>query len=178
MTVFLGTLWSSIKEVKALFKFDVKHGNALLAVQWNRTSSHDRGKSQAFSQVAAGTWGFITSYDGDVLETLMFSQQRQDSCLVSMDTSGFSSSLARAVGTPLKLRRETQCPFPVATEILEFLSIFKRSRASSPVEACSSTFLWRCQRGIKGYLWSCLKEHLPHSPSNTTSGLTSFRQLQ
>ena len=62
---------------------------------------------------------------------------------------GFSSSHDRAVGTPLELRRETQGPFPVAAGILEFLSIFKRSQASSPVEACNSTFLLRYQRGVK-----------------------------
>ena len=96
-----------------------------------------------------GTWGFLSSYDGDVLSTLVFSQRWQDSCLVSRDTWGFSLSLGRAVGTAFELRRETQGPFPVATRILKFLSIFKRSQASSPVEACNSTFLWRCQRGVK-----------------------------
>ena len=50
---------------------------------------------------------------------------------------------------PLELRRETQGPFPVATGILEFLLIFKRSQARSPVEACNSAFLLRCQRGVK-----------------------------
>ena len=39
VTVFLGTLWSSIKEVKALFVFDAEHGIALNAMQGNRTSS-------------------------------------------------------------------------------------------------------------------------------------------
>ena len=50
---------------------------------------------------------------------------------------------------PLKLRRETQGPFPIATLILEFLSIFKRSKASTPVEACNSIYLLTCQRGVK-----------------------------
>ena len=79
----------------------------------------------------------------------MFSQQRQYSCLVSSDTSGFFSSRGRAVGTLLEVRRETQVPFPVATGILEFLSIFKRSQAMSPVEVCNSAFLLKCQRGLK-----------------------------
>ena len=50
---------------------------------------------------------------------------------------------------PLELRKEIQGPFPVATGILEFLSIFKRSQASSPVEACNSVFLLRCQMGVE-----------------------------
>ena len=50
---------------------------------------------------------------------------------------------------PLELRKEIQGPFPVATGILEFLSIFKRSQASSPVEACNSALLLRCQMGVE-----------------------------
>ena len=62
---------------------------------------------------------------------------------------GFSSSRGSTVGTPLELRRETQGRFPVSNGMLELLSIFKRSQALSPVEACNSTFLLRCQRGVK-----------------------------
>ena len=39
MTMFLGTLWSSIKEVKPPFVFDGEHGSALEAMQGNRPSS-------------------------------------------------------------------------------------------------------------------------------------------
>ena len=65
------------------------------------------------------------------------------------DTLGFSSRLGRAMGMPLDVRRETQGPFPVATGILGFLSIFKRSQASSPFEALNSVFLSNCQRDVK-----------------------------
>ena len=50
---------------------------------------------------------------------------------------------------PLKLGRETQGQFPVSTGILEFLLNVKRSQAKSPVEACNSTLLFRCHRGMK-----------------------------
>ena len=96
-----------------------------------------------------GTWGFLPSYNRYVLKTLLLSQRCQDSSLVSRDTSRFSSNHGRAEGTPLELRRETQGPFPVATGILAFLSIFTWSQAFSPVEACNSAFLLRCQRGVK-----------------------------
>ena len=43
MTVFLGTLWNSIKEVKPPFVFDVEHGIALEAMQGNRASSRSEG---------------------------------------------------------------------------------------------------------------------------------------
>ena len=68
---------------------------------------------------------------------------------------GFSLSHSRAVGMPLELKRETRGPFPVASWILEFLSIIKGSQASSLVEACNSAFLWTYQRGCEA---SCAKE--------------------
>ena len=46
---FLGTLWSSIKEVKAPFMFDVELGIALQAIEGNRASSLGDGKSNGFS---------------------------------------------------------------------------------------------------------------------------------
>ena len=47
-----------------------------------------RGKSLAFSRVAAGTWCIFSSYGGDGQLKLGFDQRSQDSCLVMMDTSG------------------------------------------------------------------------------------------
>ena len=68
----------------------------------------------------------------------MFVQRCQDSCLVVKDTSSFSTRLGRAIVMPLKVRQETQGPFPVATGILGVLSIFKMSQALSPFEALNS----------------------------------------
>ena len=79
----------------------------------------------------------------------MFVQLRQDSCLVTRDTSGISSRLGRAIWTLLEVRQETQVPFPVATGILGFLSVFKRSQASSAFEAVKSASLSRCQRDVR-----------------------------
>ena len=45
----------------------------------------------------------------------------------------------------LEMWRETKCPFLVSTVILGFLSIFKKSQASSPFEALNSACLSRCQ---------------------------------
>ena len=69
----------------------------------------------------------FSSYNGDGPLKLVFVQRRQDSGLGARDTTGFSSRFSRAIGTPLEVRRRTQCPFPVATGILGYLSIFKRS---------------------------------------------------
>ena len=45
--------------------FDWEHGIALHPMQFNRVSSHGKGKSHGFSRVAAGTWGIFSSYHGD-----------------------------------------------------------------------------------------------------------------
>ena len=44
-----------------------------------------------------------------------------------------------------EVRWETNRPFLVSTEILGFLSIFKKNQASSPFEALKSMGLSRCQ---------------------------------
>ena len=77
-----------------------------------------------------GNWGTFSSYCRDILSKLVFLQGRKDSCLVMRDTSEISSRLGRATKTLLKVSLETMGPFPVATVILEFLSIFKKSHAS------------------------------------------------
>ena len=63
--------------------------------------------------------------------------------------SGFFSSLGRAIGTPLEVRQETQGPFQVTAGILGFLSIFKRSQASSPFEALNSACLSNFLRHVR-----------------------------
>ena len=45
----------------------------------------------------------------------------------------------------LEVRLETKLPFLVSTEILGFLSIFKKCQASAPFEALNSVGLSRCQ---------------------------------
>ena len=79
----------------------------------------------------------------------MFVQRCDDSCLVTRDTSGFSSRLGRATWTLLEVKRETDGPFLVATVILGFLSIFNKSQASSPFEALNTACLSRCQRDVR-----------------------------
>ena len=46
------------------------------------------------------------------------------------------------------MRQETEVHFLVGTVILGFLSIFKKSQASSPFEALHSVCLSRCQRDV------------------------------
>ena len=108
-----------------------------------------REKSHGFSRVAVGTSGILSSYGGDEPSKLVFLERRQDSCLITRYTSGISSRLARAIRTLLELRPETKCPFLVATVILVFLSIFKKSQASSTFEALNLACLSLCQRDVR-----------------------------
>ena len=97
----------------------------------------------------AGTLVIFSTYGGDGISKLMLVQQCQDSCLVIRYISGISSRLGRAIGMLLEVKQVTQCPFPVATGILGFLSIFKRSQALSPVEALNYACLSSCQRDVR-----------------------------
>ena len=79
----------------------------------------------------------------------MFIQRHQDSCLVMRDTSVISMRLGRAIRMLLEVRQENKYSFPVATGILGFLSIFKKSQASSPFETLNSPCLVKFQRDVR-----------------------------
>ena len=89
-----------------------------------------RGKSDGSSRVAVGPWGIFASYGGDGHSKLVFVQRRQNFCLVTRDTSAILTILGRAIRKLLKVMQETKVPFLLATVILGFLSIFKKSQAS------------------------------------------------
>ena len=75
-------------------------------------------------------------------------QRPQDSYLFTMDTSGIETGVGRTIRTLLEVRQETKAHFLVGTIILGFLSIFKKSQASSPFEALNSVCLSSCQRDM------------------------------
>ena len=62
-----------------------------------------------------------------------------------MDTSGIETGVGRTIRTLLEVRQETKAHVLVGTIILGFLSIFKKSQASSPFEALNSVCLLKCQ---------------------------------
>ena len=112
----------------------------LLCTQCREIRRHlaARGNSHCFSRVVVGTWGTFSNYGWDDPSKLVFVQRCQDFCLVTRDSSGISTRLGRAIWMLSELRCETKCPFLVATVILGFLSIFKKSQATSPFEALNS----------------------------------------
>ena len=81
------------------------------------------------------------------------------------DTSVISTRLGRAIRTRVEVKRESEGPFLVATMLLGFLSIFKKSVASSPFEALNIVSLSSCQgdvrppvqilRGPRTLSWAC-----------------------
>ena len=56
--------------------------------------------------------------------------------------------LGKTIRTLLEVRQETKAHFLVVTVILGFLSIFKKSQASSPFEALNSVCLSRYQSDV------------------------------
>ena len=57
--------------------------------------------------------------------------------------------LSRTIWTNLEVKQETEVQFLVGTVILEFLSIFKKTQASSSFEALNSAQLSMCQRDVR-----------------------------
>ena len=56
--------------------------------------------------------------------------------------------LSRTIRTHLEVKQQTEVHFLVETVILGFLSIFKKSKSSSPFEALKSVCLSRCQSDL------------------------------
>ena len=65
------------------------------------------------------------------------------------DTSGISSSLLREIRMLLEVRRKTKRLFLVASVILGFLSIFKKSQESSTFKALNSACFSMCQSDVR-----------------------------
>ena len=65
-----------------------------------------------------------------------------------MDTSGVYTRLGRTIWTVLEVKQETKAHFLFGTVILGFLSIFKKSQASSHFEALNSVCLSRYQSDV------------------------------
>ena len=58
MRVVLGTLRSSVKEIKAPYVFEWEHGIALHTVEGNRVSSLSEGEMASFFSSCSGNLGY------------------------------------------------------------------------------------------------------------------------
>ena len=79
----------------------------------------------------------------------MFYHRHQDSSLVKRNISGVYTRLGRTIRTLLEVRQETEIHFLVGRVILGFLSVFKKSQASSPNEALNSVCPSRGERDVR-----------------------------
>ena len=61
----MGTLWTSIKQIKAPYVFDWEPGIVLHAMQRNRASSLTEGEVSRIFWSSSGTCGIFSSYGGD-----------------------------------------------------------------------------------------------------------------
>ena len=102
-----------------------------------------------FSRIAAGTWDIFSFYGGEDPSQLLFVQRLQESCILRKDTSGISMRLGRGIQTLFEVKWATGGAFLVATVIFGFLSIFKKSQATSPFEALDYACLSRVQRDVR-----------------------------
>ena len=129
--------------------FNGEHGISLHAIHGNRASSHSEGEVSWFFSSCSRNLGYI----------LELWQGWQFKTRVCPAKSGLLSSYEghlrnvheswQSIRKVLEVRRETECPFLIATVILGFLSIFKQSLASSPFEALNSACLSRCPRDVR-----------------------------
>ena len=63
-----------------------------------------RGESCGVSQIAAGSFGLLSSCDGDLREPLLLPRGSQASIHVARGTSGFLLNHCREIGPHLELR--------------------------------------------------------------------------
>ena len=84
------------------------------------------GESHCVSIVAAGSFEFLSNWDGDFREPLMLPQGHQASFHVARGTLEFLWNCCKGIGLHLNLRQETKGPSSVGTVILGFLSSFIR----------------------------------------------------
>ena len=80
-TVFLGTLWCSIKKIEAPYVFDWEYGTALNAMQWKRASFPSKGDvSYDFLSCSRNLWYIRELERGWPFETPLFSAMSGHLC--------------------------------------------------------------------------------------------------
>ena len=118
-------------------------------MQWNWASSHGEGEVSWFSSTCGGNLGYILELQrGWPFKTRV--------CSATLGLlSSYEAHLRnlfetwQAIRMLFEVRREAQVPFAFPTMILGFLSILKRSQASSHFESLISACLSRCQMDVR-----------------------------
>ena len=128
MTMFLGTLCSSIKQVKAPYVFDGEHGIALHAMLGNWASSLIEAEVSWFSSSCSGnllyilklhwgwpfkthfcsaTAGLLSLYEGHLRNLFEAWQGSRDASRGEAGDPGSLSSCHRDIGIPMNFQEES-----------------------------------------------------------------------
>ena len=107
-----GNFLNCSKGVKTHSKFKRKDGISLKMPQLNRASSRLEGRT---SWIFLFGVRILSSYYGDVRDTLVYPQERPVSMRVARGLSGFLSSQCRVQRHPLEARPEPKVSSPVLT---------------------------------------------------------------
>ena len=149
MTVLLGTLLSSIKQIEAPYVFHWENTIALHAMQGNRASSRGEGEVSLFSSSCSMNLGYILElrrgcpFETGVCSVKSGHLSRYDGHRGKLNEAGGRIQML------LNVSREAKCPLFVGTVILVFLSILTKSQAWSPFEALNPAQLSMCQRDVR-----------------------------
>ena len=117
-----------------------------------------RGVSLGVSRVAAVKLQFLSSYDSDLRDPLVWPQESPVSMRVARGLSGFLSSWCRVLGPHLELRPEPQGPSPVLTWISVFLWSFHRGVRPHLMWRHASPLSSRAVTVVSGLLSSCHRD--------------------
>ena len=149
MTVLLGTLWSSIKQIENPYVFDWENAIALDTMQGNRASYHNEGKVSCVFSSCGRNLGYILElrrvrpfetgvcsvksrhlprYEGQLRNVNYARQNNMDASYKLSGSSGL---------------------FVFDTVILGFPTILKNCQASSAFEAVNSSWLSSCQSDVR-----------------------------
>ena len=140
VTVLLGTIWSSIKQIEAPYVFDWENTIAVDTMQGNRASSRgenplssrDDMASMELFRVPLLKLVFLLFWDGYIRESLYFPKVRQATCLVGWgmgDCTRSNTAESGVISNWFGLHRTISHSFGEISVILE---------------------LWSCSWGISG----------------------------
>ena len=111
-----------------------------------------RGVSLGVSRVAAVKLQFLSSYDSDLRDPLVWPQESPVSMRVARGLSGFLSSRYRVLGAHLELRWQPQVSSPVLTWISAILWSFNRGVRPRLMWIHASWLSSRVVKGVSGFL--------------------------
>ena len=112
------------------------------------------GDSPGFSRVAVGNLGFLSSYDGDLRDPLVWPQESPVSIRVVRGLPGFLYSHCWGRSPHLELRPEHQVFSPVQTWISGFIWSFHRGVRPHIMWRHASPLSSRAGKAVSGFLSS------------------------